>query len=81
MPSIVIRNIPERTKQALKELSASHGISMEEEARRIITAAVTGGDEDQRGLADRIRMRYVDEDDPILILPSRDDAPRSADMS
>ncbi len=40
MASITIRNLPEETKQRLKQRATHHGRSMEEEARRILDAAV-----------------------------------------
>jgi len=35
-----VRKLDEETKQALRERAAAHGISMKEEARRILTESV-----------------------------------------
>lgn len=40
MPSITVSNIDEDLKQRLEEQAAKHGCSMEEEARRILAAAL-----------------------------------------
>jgi plasmid stability protein len=36
MATLTIRNIPDEVKQALRERAARHGVSMEEEARRVL---------------------------------------------
>ncbi len=43
MASITIRGIDERIKQRLRQQAARHGQSMEEEARVILSAALTEG--------------------------------------
>jgi plasmid stability protein len=40
--TLTIRNLPEPVKQKLRTQAASHGRSMEAEAREILTRAVTG---------------------------------------
>lgn len=40
MPTV--RKLDEETKQALRERAAAHGVSIEEEARRILTESVRG---------------------------------------
>ena len=42
MPTITVRKLDEETKQALRERAAAHGVSMEEEARRILIESVRG---------------------------------------
>lgn len=42
MASLIIRNLDETTKQALRLRAAQHGVSMEEEARRILKSALEG---------------------------------------
>lgn len=39
MATLTIRNLDDRVKQALREQAARHGVSMEEEVRRILTGA------------------------------------------
>lgn len=43
MATLTIRNLPDTIKQALRERAARNGVSMEEEARRIVTSAGGGG--------------------------------------
>ncbi len=40
MANLSVRNVDDVTAQLLRERAASHGVSMEEEARRILRAAV-----------------------------------------
>ena len=40
MANLSVRNVDELTARLLRERAASHGVSMEEEARRILRAAV-----------------------------------------
>lgn len=42
MSDISVRRIDEETLQRLRERAARHGVSMEEEVRRILQAAVAG---------------------------------------
>jgi antitoxin FitA len=45
MATITIRNLDENTKRLLRIRAAAHGRSMEEEARKILQAAVSGTSE------------------------------------
>ena len=56
MPTITIRNLNEKTKRKLREQAAHYGHSMEEEARRILTRAVT--QEEGKGLGSLIREKF-----------------------
>jgi hypothetical protein len=52
MATLTIRNVPEETVEALKEMASRNGRSMEEELRRLISAQVM----------DRLSvMRQIDE--------------------
>lgn len=42
MASITIRNLDDETKQGLRFRAARHGVSMEQEARLILRAALAG---------------------------------------
>lgn len=42
MPSLSIRRVPEEVIERLRMQAARHGVSMEEEARRLIKAGVAG---------------------------------------
>ena len=71
VPSIIIRKIDDRTKSRLRVRAASHGRSMEEEAREILRSALispaTGGN-----LAEMIRRRFASIGGVNLELPRRD---------
>ena len=56
MASITIRNLDDSVKQRLRVRAAKHGRSMEEEARRILTAGVIP--DDGRALATAIRALF-----------------------
>ena len=40
MPQLLVRNLPDRTHQALRERAAEHGTSLEAEVRAILEEAV-----------------------------------------
>jgi plasmid stability protein len=47
MATLTIRNIPDEVKQALRERAARHGVSMEEEARRVLRSVTHHPPSDQ----------------------------------
>jgi plasmid stability protein len=42
MPQLIVRRIEEKVVKKLKELAGTHGVSMEEEHRRILREALLG---------------------------------------
>jgi len=72
MASITIRNLDDRTKERLRVRAASHGRSMEEEARNILRAGVVRPDAPRLNLATAIarRLRGLNLDD--LPIPERE---------
>lgn len=78
MSTLTIRQLDPKVKDRLRQVAALHGRSMEEEARVILRQAMARASVDG-GLGSRIRARLgslaVD-----LELPSRDEAPRAADV-
>ncbi|MBP2310750.1 FitA-like ribbon-helix-helix domain-containing protein [Azospirillum soli] len=58
MGSITIRNLDEPLVQRLSVRAAHHGHSVEEEAHRILSAALTEQPEPAGNLADAIRRRF-----------------------
>jgi len=42
MPQLIVRQIEEKVVRKLKQQAGQHGVSMEEEHRRILRAALTG---------------------------------------
>jgi len=76
MATLIIRKLDDSIKQSLRVRAARQGVSMEEEAKRILRMALTP--EKQTKLGSRIHRHFaqaggVDED----ILPARS-TPRSA---
>jgi len=59
MASITIRQLEESTKARLRVRAASHGRSMEEEAREILKTALTTERRGPSNLAESIRRRFA----------------------
>lgn len=74
MPSISVRQLDEETLAALRRRAAAHGVSMEEEVRRILREAVSHGNAGD--LMDRIfaRSRAASGGKPFEI-PEYDEPP------
>lgn len=72
MATLLIRNLPESTKQALRQRAAANGRSMEEEARRILDAEIY---RDSRrpgeGLGTWLRRRFEEIGGGELLIPPR----------
>ncbi len=58
MASITIRKLDEQTKTRLRVRAAHRGRSMEDEARNILRAALSGEDAAPRDLGEAIRRRF-----------------------
>ena len=71
MASITIRNLDDDVKTRLRVRAASHGRSMEEEARLILREAV-GRKPNSRNLAGIIRAHFGPSRGVDLELPSRE---------
>jgi plasmid stability protein len=81
MPTLTVRNLDDDTKAALAALAASHGRSMEAEARVILAEAVRKRVvADAGGLGTRIRDRFagLDWEAPTERSPER---PRGAQLT
>lgn len=71
MATLTIRNLDDSVKQALRERAARHGVSMEEEARVLLRAGLSGSGEVRESLWDRVsrlREKYGTAD---LKIPER----------
>lgn len=75
MTSLTIRNLDDATKQSLRIRAERHGISMEEEVRRILKEALRPA-EATSGLGKRLRDRFAGLAADEFALPERH-APRS----
>ena len=76
MSSLTIRNVDDATKQRLRMRAASHGVSMEEEVRRILRDALRPA-EAHSGLGLRLRDRFAGLAAEEFVTPTRH-APRGA---
>ena len=76
MTSLTIRNLDGATKQRLQMRAARHGVSMEEEVRRILKEALRPA-EMPSGLGQRLRDRFAGLADEAFAVPGRR-APRHA---
>ena len=70
MASLTIRNLDNQLKSRLRQQAASHGRSMEAEARSILAQALTGKVA-PRNLAVAIHQRFAALDADELQMPSR----------
>lgn len=77
MASITIRNLDDDLKAKLRVVAASHGRSMEEEARIILRQALSR-QEKRGGLGTRIHSRFAAVGGTDLALPERKDKARAA---
>jgi plasmid stability protein len=77
MATITIRDLDENTKKRLRLRAAHHKRSMEEEARRILRAAVAEDDMAVTNLAEAIRRRFRPFGGVKLRLPEREAARES----
>jgi len=71
MSSLTIRNLDDVTKQRLRIQAARHGVSMEEEARRILREAVRPAEESPSGLGQSLRDLFAGLDTDEFVLPER----------
>ncbi|EHK79243.1 plasmid stability protein [Sinorhizobium meliloti CCNWSX0020] len=72
MASMTIRNLDDGLKKRLRIRAAAHGRSMEDEARDILRAALSTGENRPANLAAAIRSRIVPLGGVELELPPRE---------
>lgn len=60
MAQVIVRNIDEDIKTALKRRASQHGCSMEEEVRQILRRAVNEQPAVTSGLGTRMAARFAD---------------------
>ena len=72
MASMTIRNLDDSLKRKLRIRAAEHGISMEEEAREILRAALSQEEAESPGLSSQIHRRFAEIGGVDLQLPERD---------
>lgn len=70
MATLTIRNMDDSIKQSLRIRAAQHGVSMEEEARRILREALVRVSQAQP-LGQRLKQRFAEVAEADFELPSR----------
>jgi plasmid stability protein len=60
MAQVIVRNLDENLKAAIKQRATRHGWSMEEEVRQILRRAVNEEPTPTTGLGSRIATRFAD---------------------
>jgi len=70
MTNLTIRNLDDATKQRLRVRAARHGVSMEEEVRRILKEALRPA-EAPSGLGKRLRDRFAGLAADEFVVPER----------
>jgi len=75
MAVLTIRNVDDAIKQSLRLRAAQHGVSMEEEARRILREALLGASV-HMPMGHRLLQRFAVVADEGFSLPARQ-APRT----
>jgi len=70
MTNLTIRNVDDTTKQRLRMRAARHGVSMEEEVRRILKEALRPA-EAPAGLGRRLRDRFAGLTAEEFVIPTR----------
>ncbi|MDJ0763219.1 MAG: DNA-binding protein [Myxococcota bacterium] len=77
MAQLIVRNIEDAVAQRLKERAAANGVSMEEEHRRILRAALVSTSPAMSFKAFLLAMPDVGEDSDFTRLPQ---LPREVDL-
>lgn len=78
MATLTIRNVDDEVKAWIREKAARHGISMEEEVRRILKRAVANKEKPQKDIVTQIREKFVEKgfkgiEEGELEIPSRNE--------
>lgn len=76
MAALTIRNVDDALKAQLRIRAAQNGVSMEEEARRILREALTRASSTPALMGQRLLSRFADVASDELAMPARQ-APRT----
>ena len=80
MATMTIRNIDDRLKAKLRIQAASHGRSMEDEARDILRIALSAATPSGQSLVDAIRAKVVPLGGVELEIPPREEIRTPLDL-
>lgn len=79
MPTLTIREVEEELRARLRVRAARHGRSMEAEGHEILREALAQAPMDER-LGSRVRQRFAAVGGEDLVLPTRVESPRPAEL-
>ena len=82
MAQLLIRRLDEDVKENLRQRARRHGVSMEEEARKILQAELLSKEPENYGLGTRIANLFKDipdNDEPLPEFPRESFKPRAFD--
>ena len=81
MPQLVVRNIEEKVVRKLRSLAAKEGVSMEEEHRRILRAALLEHAKSGKTFADYlVAIPQAARNEPSNLFKRQRDLPRGVDL-
>ena len=81
MPQLVVRNIEEKVVHKLRTRAAKDGVSMEEEHRRILRAALLGREKPMGTFADYLlAIPPASESEPADLFERHRDLPREISL-
>jgi len=78
MPQLIVRNIEEKIVRKLKQRAGEHGVSVEEEHRRILRATLLGRSE--KGFSFKQYLRDMPEVGPDELFQRIHDAGRKVEL-
>jgi len=77
MPQLIVRKIEQKVVQKLRARAASHGVSMEEEHRRVLREALTGAQTPKKSFGDfLLSIPPASPAEPPDLFTRRQDLPR-----
>lgn len=71
MATLTIRNVDDATKRLLRIRAAQHGVSMEEEARRILRQELSRASNSQSPFGQHLLNRFAESASEEFALPTR----------
>ena len=81
MPQLIVRNIEDKVVQQLRLRAASHGISMEEEHRRLLRSVLLAENSDHPSFVDMLlAIPKASANEPIELFARQNDIPRTIDL-
>ena len=81
MPQLIVRNIEDAVVRELRTRAASHGVSMEEEHRRLLRSTLLGERENRRSFSEMLlSIPKATEGEPEDLFSRQRDLPREIEL-